>query len=57
VKISRETILEEVWGYDFFGDMRVVDIQIARLRKKIEDDPSRPRYIITVFGFGYKFGD
>ena len=54
--ISRETILEKVWGYDFFGDMRVVDIQVARLRKKIEDNPSHPLYIITVFGFGYKFG-
>ena len=54
--ISRETILDKVWGYDFYGDTRVVDIQVARLRKKIEDDPSRPQYIITVFGVGYKWG-
>lgn len=54
--ISRETILDKVWGYDFYGDTRVVDIQVARLRKKIEDDPSCPLYIITVFGVGYKWG-
>lgn len=54
--LTREELLNKVWGYDFYGDTRTVDIQIARLRKKIEDDPSNPEYIITVFGFGYKFG-
>lgn len=54
--LTREELLNKVWGYDFYGDTRTVDIQIARLRKKIEDDPSNPKYIITVFGFGYKFG-
>ncbi len=54
--LTREELLNKVWGYDFYGDTRTVDIQIARLRKKIEDDPSSPEYIITVFGFGYKFG-
>lgn len=54
---SREELLQRVWGYDFMGDSRVVDICITRLRKKIEDDSSNPKYIITVFGFGYRFGE
>lgn len=56
IVISREELLNKVWGYDFYGDTRTVDIQVVRLRKKIEDDPSNPEYITTVFGFGYKFG-
>jgi DNA-binding response OmpR family regulator len=52
--LSREQLLTEVWGYDFFGDGRVVDAHIRRLRTKIEDDPSVPRYVITVRGLGYK---
>jgi len=53
---SREELLQKAWGYDFMGDTRAVDICIARLRKKIEDDSSNPKHIITVFGFGYRFG-
>ena len=53
---SREELLRQAWGYDFMGDTRAVDICIARLRKKIEDDSSNPKHIITVFGFGYRFG-
>jgi len=52
--ISREKLLDSVWGYDYYGDTRVVDLQILRLRKKLELDPTNPEYIITVFGFGYK---
>lgn len=53
---SREELLSRAWGYDFMGDSRAVDITIARLRKKIEDDSASPRHIITVYGFGYRFG-
>lgn len=53
---SREDLLQKVWGYDYFGDSRVVDTCITRLRKKIEDDSTDPKYIITVFGLGYRFG-
>jgi two-component system alkaline phosphatase synthesis response regulator PhoP len=52
--MSREQILEKVWGYDFYGDARVVDVHIRHLREKIEIDPSNPRYIKTVRGVGYK---
>lgn len=51
---TRENLLELVWGYDFYGDARVVDVHMAKLRKKIEDDPSKPRYLKTVRGVGYK---
>jgi len=51
---SREQLLQQVWGYDFLGDPRTVDVHIRHLREKIEPDPSRPTYIITVWGAGYK---
>jgi DNA-binding response OmpR family regulator len=53
---SREELLLKAWGYDFMGDSRVVDINITRLRKKIEDDSSNPKHILTGYGFGYRFG-
>ena len=52
---SREALLEKVWGYEYFGDVRAVDVTIRRLREKVEDDPGKPRYIITERGFGYYF--
>lgn len=52
---NRETLLEKVWGYEYFGDVRAVDVTIRRLREKIEDDPSKPRFIITKRGIGYYF--
>jgi len=52
--LSREALLERVWGYDYFGDGRLVDVHIRRLRRKIEDDPSAPQLIVTVRGLGYK---
>ncbi len=52
--LSREQLLERVWGYDYFGDGRLVDVHVRRLRAKIEDDPSRPRHVMTVRGLGYK---
>lgn len=51
---TREKLLEQVWGIDFYGDPRVVDVHVAKLRKKVEKDPAHPQYIITVRGVGYK---
>ena len=52
---SREQLLEQIWGYNSYGDARTVDVHIRHLREKIETDPSNPRYILTVWGTGYKF--
>lgn len=52
---SREQLLEEVWGYEYFGDIRTVDVTVRRLREKLEDDPSEPKYIMTKRGIGYYF--
>jgi DNA-binding response OmpR family regulator len=52
--LSREDLLERVWGYDYFGDSRLVDVHIRRLRMKIEPDPASPTYLVTVRGTGYK---
>ena len=51
---SREALLDKVWGYDYFGDGRLVDVHIRRLRTKVEPDPALPRHILTVRGMGYK---
>lgn len=51
--ITRETLLETVWGYDYFGDVRTVDVTVRRLREKVEDTPSRPQYVSTRRGVGY----
>lgn len=53
---SRETLLEKVWGYEYYGDVRTVDVTVRRLREKIEDNPGKPEYIITKRGVGYSFG-
>lgn len=50
---SRKMLLEKVWGYDYYGGSRTVDIHIRRLRKKIEPDPANPKYILTKWGEGY----
>jgi len=55
--LSREQLIEQVWGYDYYGDERVVDVHMGRLRKKIEDDPENPRLLVTVRGAGYRFED
>jgi DNA-binding response OmpR family regulator len=52
--LSREHLLERVWGYDYFGDSRLVDVHVRRLRAKVEDDPADPTCVITVRGLGYK---
>ena len=54
--LSREDILYSVWGRDYFGELKIVDVNIRRLRIKIEDDPTNPVYITTVWGYGYKWG-
>ncbi len=54
--LSREEILSAVWGRDYEGELKIVDVNIRRLRIKIEDDPTAPTYITTVWGFGYKWG-
>ena len=54
---SREALLDLVWGYDYQGDTRTVDVHIRRLREKLERDPAKPRYIVTKWGVGYYFAD
>jgi len=51
---SREQLLERVWGYDYFGDGRLVDVHVRRLRTKVEPDAANPRHVVTVRGLGYK---
>ncbi len=51
---SRDDLLEKVWGYDYAGDTRTVDVHMRGLREKIEDEPSQPRYLLTVRGVGYR---
>ncbi|MEI6360162.1 MAG: helix-turn-helix domain-containing protein, partial [Synechococcus sp. ELA619] len=53
---SRDKLLERIWGIDFMGDSKTVDVHIRWLREKIESDPSAPKLILTVRGFGYRFG-
>jgi two-component system phosphate regulon response regulator PhoB len=53
---SREQLLERIWGPDFIGDSKTVDVHIRWLREKLEVDPSNPEYLVTVRGFGYRFG-
>ena len=53
---SREQLIEKVWGLDFLGENKTVDVHIRWLREKLEQDPSQPEYLVTVRGFGYRFG-
>ena len=55
--VSREELLHDVWQYDYFGDLRAVDVAIRRLREKIEEDSSQPRYIMTKRGVGYYYSE
>ncbi|HLU08288.1 MAG TPA: response regulator transcription factor [Oceanobacillus sp.] len=55
--MSREQLFEKVWGYDFYGGDRVVDVHIGHIRQKLEYAPTKPQFILTVRGVGYKFGD
>jgi DNA-binding response OmpR family regulator len=53
--LSRSEILNHVWGEDYFGELKIVDVNVRRLRMKIEDEPSNPVHILTVWGYGYKW--
>ena len=53
--LVREKILEGVWGKGYFGDVKIVDVNIRRLRMKVEDEPSSPQHILTVWGYGYRW--
>jgi len=53
--LTRGQIIDRVWGTDYFGDTKTLDVHIKRIRSKIEDDPSRPKHLVTVRGLGYKF--
>jgi len=55
--LTREFLIEEVWGPDYFGDTKTLDVHVKRIRRKIEPDPHRPAHVITVRGLGYKFVD
>jgi len=52
--VTREDLLQRVWGYDYFGDTRLLDVHVRRLRRKVEADPDRPEWLITVRGVGYR---
>ncbi|MCY6957524.1 response regulator transcription factor [Clostridium brassicae] len=51
--ISRDEILDKIWGSSYFGDVKIVDVNVRRIRRKIEEDPSNPKYLKTVWGYGY----
>lgn len=53
--LSRDEILESVWGRDYYGEVKIVDVNIRRLRMKVEDEPSHPAHILTVWGYGYRW--
>ncbi|MBM5799226.1 MAG: response regulator transcription factor, partial [Cyanobacteria bacterium K_Offshore_0m_m2_072] len=53
---SRDKLLEQIWGYDYIGDSKTVDVHIRWLREKLEANPSEPEHLLTVRGFGYRFG-
>lgn len=55
--VSREDLLSRVWGYEYHGDTRLLDVHVRRLRRKVEDDPDRPAVVLTVRGAGYKVGE
>lgn len=55
--LDRSSILAQVWGNDYYGGDKIVDVNIRRLRMKIEEEPSNPRYIVTVWGYGYKWAE
>jgi two-component system response regulator RegX3 len=55
--VTRERLIEEIWGADYVGDTKTLDVHVKRVRQKIEEDPHRPRHIVTVRGLGYRFVD
>jgi two-component system response regulator RegX3 len=55
--LTRDFLIEEVWGHDYFGDTKTLDVHVKRIRRKVEDDPHTPNHLMTVRGLGYKFVD
>jgi two-component system response regulator RegX3 len=55
--LTRDFLIQEIWGSDYVGDTKTLDVHVKRLRQKIEADPHRPRHLLTVRGLGYKFVD
>jgi two-component system, OmpR family, response regulator RegX3 len=55
--LTRDYLIEEVWGADYFGDTKTLDVHVKRIRQKIESDPHHPEFLVTVRGLGYKFVD
>ena len=55
--LTRDHLIDDVWGSDYFGDTKTLDVHVKRVRRKIEDDPHRPVHLVTVRGLGYKFVD
>ena len=53
--LERSAILKKVWGEEYTGDVKIVDVNVRRLRMKIEEDPSEPEFLLTVWGYGYKW--
>jgi two-component system response regulator RegX3 len=53
--VTREILFDRVWGYDYIGDSKTLDVHVKRLRSKVESDPSDPQRIVTIRGLGYKF--
>jgi two-component system response regulator RegX3 len=53
--VTRQFLLEEIWGPDYFGDAKTLDVHVKRVREKVEGDPHKPSHIVTVRGLGYKF--
>ena len=53
--LTRDFLIEEVWGAGYFGDTKTLDVHVKRLRKKVEEDPHQPKHLVTVRGLGYKF--
>jgi DNA-binding response OmpR family regulator len=55
--LSRNELLNSIWGKNYFGDLKALDVYIRRIREKIEDNPSDPKYIETVWGYGYRWNN
>ena len=55
--LDRSSILNHIWGESYYGDAKIVDVNIRRIRMKIEEEPSNPKYIMTIWGYGYKWND
>ena len=55
--LTRAILIDHIWGIEYYGDMKTLDVHIRRIRSKIEEDPSKPKHILTIRGLGYKYAD